>query len=266
MHYLCFDYMEASLRKQSEKMPYFRTFSALVFSLTLFTTGVPAAMAESPCQSSDFTAEVSTLPLSAMTSEEVIDLLASMPALAGPGAMREMPLLLTADDMLTKVYGVIDSGLDKEGVIKASETILDMSPTDDRACLWLDPSDGYGICYSGMQPDVSAMARFDRDSISDFGFFFLFPYQKADKHKTIEKQVLFCGSLLQEMHDMGAELGNDDSTDGLFDVSGDYNGNFVAVRLIDDPGADPQDPEGRYIMILSVEPRGFTESDRSEVR
>lgn len=247
-------------------MPYFRTFSALVFSLTLLATGTSAAIAATSCRASENPAEVSVLPLSAMTSEEVIDLLASTPAFAAPGPMREMPLLLTADDMLTKVYGVIDSRLDKNSIIKASESILDMSPTDDNACLWLDPADGYGICYSGMQPDVSAMARFDRDSICDFGFFFLFPYQKADKHKTTEKQALFCGSLLQEIYDMGADLGNDNSSDDLFDVSGDYNGNFVALRLIDDPGADPQDPEGRYIMILSVEPGGFTESDNAAVK
>lgn len=239
-------------------MPYFKTLSALVFSLTLFTGGIAAASAATSEMSNDITAEVSALPLSAMTSEEVIDLLASMPAFATPGPMREMPLLLTADDMLTKVYGVLDSSLDKASLIKASETILDMSPTDDRACLWLDPSDGYGICYSGLKPDVSAMARFDRDRISDFGFFFLFPYIKSKKHLAAKEQVLFCGSLLQEMHDMGAVLGNDGDADSLFDVSGDYNGNFVNVRLIDDPGADPQDPEGRYIVFLSVEPTGFT--------
>lgn len=247
-------------------MPYFKTLSALVFSMTLFTGGIAAASAATSEMSNDITAEVSALPLSAMTSEEVIDLLASMPAFATPGPMREMPLLLTADDMLTKVYGVLDSSLDKASLIKASETILDMSPTDDRACLWLDPSDGYGICYSGLEPDVSAMARFDRDRISDFGFFFLFPYQKSEKQKTIEKQALFCGSLLQEIHDLGADLGSDTAADGLFDVSGDYNGNFVAVRLIDDPGADPQDPEGRYIMMLSIEPGGFTVSDNIEAK
>ncbi len=247
-------------------MPYFKTLSALVFSLTLFTGGGATASAATSEMSNDITAEVSALPLSAMTSEEVIDLLASMPAFATPGPMREMPLLLTADDMLTKVYGVLDSSLDKASLIKASETILDMSPTDDRACLWLDPSDGYGICYSGLEPDVSAMARFDRDRISDFGFFFLFPYQKSEKQKTIEKQALFCGSLLQEIHDLGADLGSDTAADGLFDVSGDYNGNFVAVRLIDDPGADPQDPEGRYIMMLSIEPGGFTVSDNIEAK
>ena len=53
-------------------------------------------------------------------------------------------------------------------------------------------------------------------------------------------------------------MGVDTSADALFEACGDYNGNFVNVRLLDEKMGNS---EGRYVLYLSVEPRAFTPAD-----
>lgn len=57
---------------------------------------------------------------------------------------------------------------------------------------------------------------------------------------------------------MGLDLGNNTITTDLFDVFGDYAGNAVNIRLID---ADEKENGGQFILILSVEPDGFSPAD-----
>lgn len=109
-----------------------------------------------------------------------------------------------------------------------------------------------------MQPEVSAMARFGNETLIDFCFFFMFSYQEDSKGECTRRQADFCGSLLQEMHDIGIPMGRDSLSDDLFDISGSYKGNFVNVRLMEEQTADST---GRYILILSVEPEGFMPAD-----
>lgn len=208
----------------------------------------------------------SAVSFSEMSGEEITALLAdasessaaAKATVAPEHAVREIPVEVTAEDLVTKIYGVIDPSLSKQECSDQAFRILRLRPQEDNAALWLETSDGYGISYYGMRPEVSAMARFGGETLSDFCFFFLFPYQEDSKRECTRRQADFCGSLLQEMHDIGIPMGRDSLSDDLFEASGSYKGNFVDVRLLEEQTADN---EGRYILILSVEPGGFLPVD-----
>lgn len=208
---------------------------------------------------------------STMSVEEVSALLASAGAAADRAAASAkdaavstsevpvpLPVELTAEDMVSKVYGVLDTNLDKQGCVSEARRLLRLTPEEDNGVLWLETDGGYRVNYYGMVPDVSAMARFGDDKVSDYGFFFLFPYSGGDKHDSVRSQADFCGSLLQEMADIGLPMDLNTESDDLFEAVGDYRGNFVDVRLLDEKG---EGGSGRYILILSVEPRAFTAAD-----
>lgn len=177
-----------------------------------------------------------------------------------------MPLQLTARDFVTKVYGVFSPELCQDSIVGKARAILNLTPDADEYGLWLEDANGYSVSYYGMRPDVSALACFDNNSVSDFSFFFLFPYSGSDKRdEANSRQAEFCGALLQELADIGVTLGADASTDAMFEVSGDYAGNFVEMRLIEEesgPGRDVvPDRAGRFVVTLSVEPGSFTPAD-----
>ncbi len=211
---------------------------------------------------------------STMTAEEVSELLAQVEyrtdsgavsakdAAAGSGDMILLPVPVTAEDMMTKLYGVVDTGVSKDECVRQSRSKLRLTPEEDNGVLWLESDGGYGVNYYGMFPAVSAMVRYgddgSADRVSDFGYFFLFPYTSAGKQEAIRDQADFCGSLLQEMADMGLAMDLNTATDDLFEAVGDYNGNFVDIRLLDEKGASDA---GRYILILSIEPGAFTAAD-----
>ena len=170
-----------------------------------------------------------------------------------------IPVDVTAEDFVTKVYALFSPDHSKHELCEDCENMLRLMPSEDNMGLWLDSADGYQLNYYGQTiPSVSAMANVENDSVTNFGFFFLFPYNDATRDEMNRQQSLFCGSLLQEMQDIGAVMGVDASTDALFEASGDYNGNFVAFRLLEEEtGANT----GRYVLYLSVEPHAFTTSD-----
>ena len=208
---------------------------------------------------------VSAVSFSDMSNEEISALLADVSATAAAKAtvapehtVMEIPVEVTAEDLVTKVYGVIDPSVSKHECSDQAFRILRLRPEEDNAALWLETSGGYGISYYGMQPEVSAMARFGNETLIDVCFFFMFSYQEDSKVECTRRQADFCGSLLQEMHDIGIPMGRDSLSDDLFDVSGSYKGNFVNVRLMEEQTADST---GRYILILSVEPEGFMPVD-----
>lgn len=212
--------------------------------------------------------------LSTMTVGEVSELLAQ----AGPTAesssvsakdtereyseMVLLPVPVTAEDMMTKLYGVVDPGVSKDECVRQSRERLRLTPQEDSGALWLESATGYGVNYYGMFPDVSAMVRYGDDnggvSVSDYGYFFLFPYTQSSRQDAIRDQADFCGSLLQEMADMGLAMDLNTASDDLFEAVGDYNGNFVDIRLLDEKGVANG---GRYILILSIEPGAFTPVD-----
>lgn len=171
-----------------------------------------------------------------------------------------VPVSLTAGDMVSKVYGVVDPNVCKDECVHQARTLLGVSPQEDVDALWLESADGFVVDYYGMRPQVSAMARYDngseRKGVADYGYFFLFPYTSDTKASSISSQSEFCGSLLQEMYDSGLALDLNTATDDLFEAVGEHNGSLVDVRLLDDK---QQIGDGRFILILSVEPYAFTE-------
>lgn len=170
--------------------------------------------------------------------------------------------MLTAEDMVGKVYGVVDPSVSRTECVRRTRDVLRLTPQEDNGALWLESAAGYAVNYYGMIPDVSAMVRFHSQSgdasVADYGFFFLFPYSGATKHDTVSRQADFCGALLQEMADMGLPLDLNTNTPDLFEAIGEYNGSLVNVRLLDDAAGAGT---GRYVLILSVEPGAFSPED-----
>ncbi len=193
---------------------------------------------------------ISSLVAAADANMAVIDsAVASTPVSRHP-----VPVDLTAEDFITKVYGVLSPDRSRDELCDDCVKLLNLMPSEDQMGLWLDSTDGYQLSYYGQRvPDVSAMAVIERDSVANFGFFFLFPYNMSTKEEMNRRQALFCGSLLQELQDMGAIVGVNPSADALFEVTGDYKGNFVEARLIDE---SIDAVTGRYVLYLSVEPGG----------
>lgn len=165
----------------------------------------------------------------------------------------QLPVEVTARYFITKVYGVLDRRLTKQEMLDASRKAIKLIPEEDEYGLWLESSDGYSVSYSGMTPDVSARAAYgDDDHITDYGFFFLFPYDGGGRDQANAEQAQFSGTLLQEMLDMGLAMDVDPLSDALFEVSGDYQQDLVDVRLIEEHNTD--DGSGRFILILTVNP------------
>ena len=201
---------------------------------------------------------MATTSLSEMTAAEIISLLPvadSMKASAYDTHNTEA-IQVSGHDLLTKAYGTINSVNSSEGTIDLARKEMKVIPTKAEDYLWLDSSNGYNLDYYGMSPEVSALVRLENDSISDYGFFFLFPYSDSDKMCVTADQVDFSTVLLQEFQDMGMDMGANPYTNDLFEVNGNYTENYVAMRLIDDSEG------GRYILFLSVEPNAVGEMDK----
>lgn len=195
-----------------------------------------------------------------------------------------MPLELTARDFVTKIYGVLDAGVSRDDCVSQSRALLDMTPGEDEYGLWLESADGFRIDYYGMQPEVSAMAGFEGDTLDRYGFFFLFPYEAGGRQTANGRQARFCGSLLQELHDMGLALGTTDARAAIFEAVGEYGPDVVEVRLMEENEAIPVDrtsqgdfmdaasiaaadaSAGRFIVILSVEPDAGIAAFTSQLR
>lgn len=202
-----------------------------------------------------------TTTLAEMSATEIITLLdgCKVGNLMIPQSGKETTVSVSAKDMITKVYGVLDNELSRQEMMADSFKKISMVPTSDETGLWLESIGGYNIDFSGMTPEVAAMARFNGNELTDYGYFFLFPYSMNHKEQANESQCRFCGTLLQELSGMNGDWGVNSMNKDLFEVIGEYEGNFVDLRLIDDPGNGNN--EGRYILLMSVEPKGFTSGD-----
>ena len=195
-----------------------------------------------------------------MSGEEISALLDSALNNENVGAGDVKSVMVSADDLMTKVYGFISSeGISRHNIFDETQNRLRLIPYEDETGIWLETADGFLVNYYGMSPQVAAMARFegvDQEApLAEFGYFFLFPYNPAEKDKTDSRQVMFSGSLLQEMHDIGADMGVNVMSPDVFEVVGSYAANYVNMRLIDDADSD------RYILMLSIEPEGFADAD-----
>lgn len=192
---------------------------------------------------------VASTSLADLSTAEVISLLDAAPAKT---AAEENVLRVEGADLIGKVYGVEDYRQGRATVMASALQKTNLTPQEDEGAYWLDSEDGYRLAYNGMSPQVSAMARFDsNDNVSDFGYFFVFPYTETDKRTVNSDQAAFCGDLLQEFNDMGLDIDVNEASEDLFEVVGDDNGNLINARLIDDSG---ESGSGRYILFLVVEP------------
>lgn len=193
------------------------------------------------------------------TTEAAADVL-----VAKVSSMMPTPVIVTAADLVTKVYGAIalptvsdENAQDlsqKDRLLKAGKA-LRLRPEEDETGIWLDSSSGYRVSYSGMTPEVSAVAQFDDNNLSSFGYFFIFPYVAGQRDEANSNQCAFCGSLLQEMYDMGSILGvpadEDGADDPLFSALGSYEGNHINVSLREQRKPDAS---GRFLLVLEVTP------------
>ena len=102
---------------------------------------------------------------------------------------------MDALDLITKVYGVLDRTSTRNECMSGAIDSLAIVPHEEQNCLWLDSDNGYNLAYRGMAPQVSAMARFDSDgSMTDYCYFFLFPYDSASRKTETQSQADFAGS------------------------------------------------------------------------
>lgn len=220
------------------------------FAISIFS--VAAGAQASDAMLSEMTAAeiISTLPPSSMSDENK----------AAVGNENK-GIEVNGHDLLTKAYGTINSINSREGAVEMAEEMMNITPVQESNRLWLDTADGYNITYNGMTPDVAAAVHLVNDSISDYGFFFMFPYSDGEKDRieATNRQVAFSTSMLQEFEDMGMDLGANAYTKDLFEVSSDYSDNYVALRLIDDEEGE------RYILFLCVEPNALSAVDRVAV-
>lgn len=212
---------------------------------------------------------------SEMTAEEVMTLLAAKTegtASAGDRSAKERPqtcdgILPATDavdvnvrDMITKVFGILEGAATLDDCIRGARD-FDAEPQVDDRHVWVDSDRGYNIRYSGVTPDVSAAAGIaDNDSIAEYCYFFLFPYDSDSHCRERQAQARFCGSMLQELNDMqDVSAGVNTLSTDLFDVVADCGGRLVNLRLMD--SRNPDRNSGRYILMFIVQPDAFTPQD-----
>lgn len=205
---------------------------------------------------SSIEASSSSSTLSEMTASEIISLLPAASSGLNSNETVTEAITVSGRDLLTKAYGTISSVNSSEGAIDMAQKTMNVTPEREDNYLWLDSADGYNIEYNGMSPEVSALVRLENDSISDYGFFFLFPYSADDKENAGMDQTRFSLSMLEDFESLGVDLGANAYTSDLFEVNGDYADNYMAMRLIDDSEGE------RFILLLSVEPNACNEMDR----
>ena len=73
-------------------------------------------------------------------------------------ANARQPVEMTAEDLITKVYGLLDRTCSKAEMMKAVRQTAGLVPQEDEYGVWLDTGDGYIIDYYGLTPEVSARA------------------------------------------------------------------------------------------------------------
>lgn len=211
---------------------------------------------------------------SAMPQEEVSALLLTRPvaaAAAGVSSAKDdthvirtfsevrNPFIVNADDLVSKVYGMVNTESSRSECINRVSTSCALTPYEEGERVWLDSADGYRLDYYGMEPEVTAMARFDSDDrLAEYCYFFIFRGPAETKESINGEQAKFTGSLLQEMYDNGMVLGVNVESDDLMEVVGSAGENLVDIRLMEDtahPGFNC------YILMLIVEPHAFTAAD-----
>ena len=174
------------------------------------------------------------------------------------------PITVSASDLISKVYGVVSPSLSPEAMTDSVSDLISLTPSAEDDNLWLDSEEGFNLSYSDMAPETSAVACFDCDSLTNYAYFFIFPYENS-RETANDRQAEFCGSLLQELYDLGLEMGLDSTpvaaeiTDNgdslsmtLFSVCARHGLDIIDITLQDQPDVDG----GRFLVTLNVAPGG----------
>lgn len=163
-------------------------------------------------------------------------------------------LNVTAKDFLTKVYGVCPNHLSKSEAADMVATAISISPVEDGNGSWIDGDDGFAVCYYGSTPVATAMAIYDEEEkLSDYGYYFEFGFEEGAREAARCEQSVFCGCLLQELSDIGAEMSSEEENDSLFNVSGSCCGVSFRLRLIEE-NFGAADDEGAFLLLMTVSP------------
>ena len=171
------------------------------------------------------------------------------------------PVAVTASDLITKVYGVVSPDLKPSEMSRQVESAIDLRPEMEEGNLWLDGDNGFELSYSDMTPEVMAVACFESDSLTNYAYFFLFPYDEGSRDCVNMAQAEFCGCLLQELYDMGLRMGRDVNAGGedgaLFNAVCAHGDSLVDITLEE----HPTDEGGRFVVTLNVAPKGNTDDN-----
>lgn len=197
-------------------------------------------------------------PAAPKAEEALTTSISSVGNTASAASLPVLPLELTAVDLVTKVYGVFDTNLSEAETVEKAGSCYNLTPSADSTGLWLEPADGYVVSYYGMTPEIRAVAHYDENGASDYSYFVLFPYEAGRRGAADYEQCAFCGTLLQEMNDLGLIIGVPDAADSIFEAFGSMTGNHVTVRLIEQENPDDS---GLFVLMLDVIPKAFTASD-----
>lgn len=185
--------------------------------------------------------------------------------LGGLSAHAAKPVKLTASDLVEKAYGVADPELGREGCRRMAEDKFSGSPVEEDGADWMSEGEGFIISYHGQSPEAEAMVRYVNDMVDGYGYIFYFPYGASQREAANKEQCKFCSALLDELCEMGAEMGADPATTELFDVDGRLNGRDVQLTLSEDveskaanhelqAGAIDPDCSGQFILVMSIVP------------
>ncbi len=171
------------------------------------------------------------------------------------------PVAVTAADLISKVYGVVSPELNPAEMSRQVEASIDLRPDMEEGNLWLDAENGFELSYSDMTPDVMAVACFESDSLTNYAYFFLFPYDEGSRDCVNNSQARFCGCLLQELYDMGLRMGRDANASGedgaLFNAVCAHGESLVDITLEE----QLTDGGGRFVVTLNVAPKGNSDDN-----
>lgn len=161
---------------------------------------------------------------------------------------------LTTSDLLLKAYGLFDTTLNKNEIKKAVKKQLHISAIEDEYGLWLESANGYYITFHGIQPEVSSRVGFDSNNeLTEYGYFFIFPYETDRRDDANAEQASFTSMMLQDMLEMDITMGVDELSDAIFEVAAEYQENIINVRLVEEH--DTENDSGRFILILNICPQ-----------
>lgn len=187
----------------------------------------------------------------------VICTLSAGSAFAADPSPRCAPIRVSASDLISKAYGMVDPTLPLEQFKEAVKRDIHLTPTTDEYGMWLETADGFSLIYGGQAPEVVAKAAFKGSDLSDFAYFFIFPYASAKRESADVAQSEFSTRLLNDLHTLGLPMVGSSTmvADAIFIAGAESDEGSLAVRLDEEKSTDGS---GRFVLMVSIEPAVFT--------